>query len=75
MAEHPSTGDESADGVEIRHLPPDPLGRRAGGYSAQSRGPDGTGGPDDDGLPRVTADSDAAAAPDGDLGPIAPGPG
>jgi hypothetical protein len=60
--------------VTVRHLAPDPEGRRAGDYSAQSRGPEGTGGPDDDGTPTVTAGSAAASAPEGDLGPVAPGP-
>jgi hypothetical protein len=65
---------DDGEDVQIRRLPPDADGRRAGAYSAQSRGPGGTGGPDDDGTPTVTAESDAAAAPSGDLGPIAPGP-
>jgi hypothetical protein len=55
--------------VTVRHVPPDAEGQRAAQYSAQ-----GAGAPDDEGLPTVTAASPAASAPEGDLGPVAPGP-
>jgi hypothetical protein len=73
VTDSPSRGtgtiDEQHGTVEIRHLPPDPTGERATGYSAQAPGE----GESADGIPTVVPDG-PSSAPGRDLGPPAPGP-